>query len=63
MNTMTDNYLTPDALAVIERARALAVKLAERAQQADRGHARRAYRLGGRVGDVQQRDMDGTRSA
>ena len=27
MNTMTDNYLTPDALAVIERAKALAPKL------------------------------------
>lgn len=36
MNTMTDNYLTPDALAVIERAKALAPKLAARAQQADR---------------------------
>ena len=34
MNTMTDNYLTPDALAVIERAKALAPKLAARAQQA-----------------------------
>lgn len=36
MNTMTENYLTPDALAVIERAKALAPKLAERAQLADR---------------------------
>ena len=36
MNTMTDNYLTPDALAAIERAKALAPKLAARAQQADR---------------------------
>ena len=36
MNTMTDNYLTLDALAVIERAKALAPKLAARAQQADR---------------------------
>lgn len=36
MKAMTDNYLTPDALAVIERAKALAPKLAERAQQADR---------------------------
>ncbi|CAM4227773.1 Flavin-dependent monooxygenase, oxygenase subunit HsaA [Comamonas aquatilis] len=35
MNTMTDNYLTPDALAVIDRAKALAPKLAARAQQAD----------------------------
>ncbi|MEG0052997.1 MAG: acyl-CoA dehydrogenase family protein [Comamonas sp.] len=33
---MTDNYLTPDALAVIDRAKALAPKLAARAQQADR---------------------------
>ena len=39
MNTMTDNYLTPDALAVIERAKALAPKLAARAQQADRDGA------------------------
>ncbi|GAB2466738.1 flavin-dependent monooxygenase [Comamonas humi] len=36
MKAMTDNYLTPDALDVIERAKALAPRLAERAQQADR---------------------------
>ena len=39
MNAMTDNYLTPDALAVIERAKALAPKLAARAQLADRNGA------------------------
>lgn len=36
IKALTDDYLTPEALALIERAKALAPKLAARAQQADR---------------------------
>ena len=39
IKALTDDFLTPEAIAVIERAKALAPKLAARAQQADReGH-------------------------
>jgi 3-hydroxy-9,10-secoandrosta-1,3,5(10)-triene-9,17-dione monooxygenase len=46
MNTMTDNYLTPDALAVIERAKALAPKLAARAAGGSRRKDQRRNRSG-----------------